>query len=108
MLRWDLPLFFCVWLAMRCEWVGRRMGKQKHNRLNAVMFLRVSAQGRQHGIDNLEKRQGVAFNTFFSSAVVFCHVAGALGQRLFNIMANYMECRKKYFQFSMLFLRHFI
>jgi len=45
-LRGDLPPFSCVRLAMRCEWVGCRVGKQKNNRLDAVVLLRALAQGR--------------------------------------------------------------
>jgi len=80
--------FFCVWLAMRCERVGRGAGKQKHNLLNVVMFLRAVAQGRHMALTTWGKATGCCFQFAVFQvrecfATSLCAGAGAILHNVF-------------------------
>jgi hypothetical protein len=69
---------------------GVEAKRQKHNLLDAVMFLRGLAQGRQTWHWQLGKATGYIYFSicFFQLRTHFAMML-CVGQGLFNIMANY-------------------
>jgi len=67
-------------------------GKQKHNLLNVVMFLRALAQGRHMALTTW-MATGIVFNVLFFKCGGTLPRRYAWGQGLFNIMPIIRRCR---------------